>query len=43
MAGGMLFWAISLWFDVGITAGDVVMISALTFRILHGSSGLVLA
>lgn len=43
MAGGMLIWAISLWREAGITAGDVVMISALTFRILHGSRDLALA
>ncbi|RRV10604.1 ABC transporter ATP-binding protein [Pseudomonas sp. v388] len=43
MAGGMLCWAIMLWRDAGITAGDVVMISALTFRILHGSRDLALA
>jgi ATP-binding cassette subfamily B protein len=43
MAGGMLIWAISLWRESSITAGDVVMISALTFRILHGSRDLALA
>lgn len=43
MAGGMLIWAISLWREAGITTGDVVMISALTFRILHGSRDLALA
>lgn len=43
MAGGMLIWAIDLWRAGGITAGDVVMISALTFRILHGSRDLALA
>jgi ATP-binding cassette subfamily B protein len=43
MAGGMLGWAIMLWRDSAVTAGDVVMISALTFRILHGSRDLALA
>lgn len=43
MAGGMLCWAILLWRDSAVTAGDVVMISALTFRILHGSRDLALA
>ncbi|KTT11149.1 ABC transporter [Pseudomonas oryzihabitans] len=43
MAGGMLAWAIALWTRGGITAGDVVMVSALTFRILHGSRDLALA
>lgn len=43
MAGGMLGWAIMLWRDGAVTAGDVVMISALTFRILHGSRDLALA
>src|SRR4051812_15662893 len=37
VAGGMLFWAIRLWESGGITPGDVVVISALTFRVLHGS------
>ena len=43
MAGGMLVWAISLWLDGQVTAGDVVLVSALTFRILHGSRDLALA
>ena len=43
MAGGMLGWAIVLWRDSAITAGDVVLVSALTFRILHGSRDLALA
>ena len=43
MAGGMLGWAIQLWLDSQVTAGDVVMVSALTFRILHGSRDLALA
>ena len=43
MAGGMLIWAITLWFGGEVTAGDVVLVSALTFRILHGSRDLALA
>lgn len=43
MAGAMLGWAISLWLKGHITPGDVVMVSALTFRILHGSRDLALA
>ncbi|MDY0934763.1 ABC transporter ATP-binding protein [Pseudomonas viridiflava] len=43
MAGGMLGWAILLWRADAVTAGDVVLVSALTFRILHGSRDLALA
>ena len=43
MAGGMLLWAITLWRAGSITTGDVVIVSALTFRILHGSRDLALA
>lgn len=43
MAGGMLIWAIKLWIGGEVTAGDVVLVSALTFRILHGSRDLALA
>lgn len=43
MAGGMLIWAINLWVAGTVTAGDVVLVSALTFRILHGSRDLALA
>ncbi|MBU2013940.1 MAG: ABC transporter ATP-binding protein/permease [Gammaproteobacteria bacterium] len=43
MAGGMLIWAIQLWIGGSVTAGDVVLVSALTFRILHGSRDLALA
>ncbi|WP_434648086.1 ABC transporter ATP-binding protein [Pseudomonas sp. D1-2] len=43
MAGGMLGWSILLWQDGQITPGDVVMVSALSFRILHGSRDLALA
>jgi ATP-binding cassette subfamily B protein len=43
MAGGMLTWAIRSWQLGAISAGDVVLVSALTFRILHGSRDLALA
>jgi ATP-binding cassette subfamily B protein len=43
MAGGMLTWAIMLWREGAVTTGDVVIVSALTFRILHGSRDLALA
>ncbi|CAN5327395.1 ABC transporter ATP-binding protein [soil metagenome] len=43
MAGSMLAWAIHLWRLERITPGDVVVISAVTFRILHGSRDLALA
>lgn len=43
MAGGMLVWAIRSWIGGAVTAGDVVLVSALTFRILHGSRDLALA
>ncbi len=43
MAGGMLGWAIHSWQTGGATPGDVVVISALTFRILHGSRDFALA
>lgn len=42
MAGGMLIWAISMWRAGMVSAGDVMLISALTFRILPGSRDLVL-
>ncbi|MCW2037558.1 ABC transporter ATP-binding protein [Xanthomonas campestris] len=42
MAGGMLIWAISAWRGGAVSAGDVVLVSALTFRILHGSRDLAL-
>ena len=37
MAGAVFGWAVSLWSVRLLTPGDVVVISALTFRILHGS------
>jgi ATP-binding cassette subfamily B protein len=43
MAGGMLVWAVVLWTEGRITPGDVVLVSALTFRILHGSRDLAFA
>nr|WP_280177095.1 ABC transporter ATP-binding protein [Pseudomonas duriflava] len=43
MAGSMLIWAILLWRQGSVTPGDVVVVSALTFRILHGSRDLALA
>lgn len=43
MAAAMLAWAVLLWSDGQITAGDVVLVSALTFRILHGSRDMALA
>jgi ATP-binding cassette, subfamily B, bacterial len=43
MAGGMLVWAVHLWSVGQITPGDVVVVSALTFRILHGSRDLAFA
>jgi ATP-binding cassette subfamily B protein len=42
MAGGMLAWAVRAWQVESITPGDVVLVSALTFRILHGSRDLAL-
>jgi ATP-binding cassette subfamily B protein len=42
-AGAMLYWAISLWTAGELTPGDVVVISALTFRVLHGARDLALA
>ncbi|WP_106475958.1 ABC transporter ATP-binding protein [Phytohalomonas tamaricis] len=43
MAGSMLLWALWRWTEGSITSGDVVVVSALTFRILHGSRDLALA
>ena len=43
MAGSMLAWAIEAWRQGVGTPGDVVVVSALTFRILHGSRDLALA
>ena len=43
MAGAMLIWAVEAWRAGLNNAGDVVLISALTFRILHGSRELALS
>ena len=43
MSGGMLVWAVSAWRNGQSEAGSVVLISALTFRILHGSRDLALS
>jgi ATP-binding cassette subfamily B protein len=43
MAGSMLTWAVYKWINGQGTPGDAVMVSALTFRILHGSRDLTLA
>jgi len=43
MAGAMLIWAVEAWRAGSSMAGDVVLISALTFRILHGSRDLALS
>lgn len=43
LAGAMLVWVVSLWQRGSVTPGDVVMVSALTFRILHGSRDLAFA
>ncbi|WP_207478683.1 ABC transporter ATP-binding protein [Arenibaculum pallidiluteum] len=43
MATGMLIWAVTLWSRGTITPGDVVVVSTLTFRILHGSRDLAFA
>lgn len=42
-ASSMLAWSIYLWTIETITPGEVVMLSALTFRILFGSRDLALA
>ncbi|MBV9862345.1 MAG: ABC transporter ATP-binding protein [Alphaproteobacteria bacterium] len=43
MGGSMLAWAVYLWYRGEITAGSVLVISAMTFRILHGSRELALS
>ena len=43
MSAGMLSWALTLWSGHEITAGSVVVISSLTFRILNGSRDMALA
>nr|WP_286197533.1 ABC transporter ATP-binding protein [Variovorax boronicumulans] len=43
MAGGMLAWVVQSWRTGDAMPGDVVVVSALTFRILHGSRDLALS
>jgi ATP-binding cassette subfamily B protein len=43
MAAAMLLWSVYSWSRHLMTPGDVVVISALTFRILHGSRDVALA
>jgi ATP-binding cassette subfamily B protein len=43
MAAAMLLWAVFSWRRAAVTPGDVVVISGLTFRILHGSREMALA
>ncbi|GLK80518.1 ABC transporter ATP-binding protein [Methylopila turkensis] len=43
MAGSMMMWAVSLWSRGSVTTGDVVVVSTLVFRILHGSRDLAMA
>jgi ATP-binding cassette subfamily B protein len=42
-AGIVLSWAILLWSSGRITPGDVVVVSTLTFRVMHGSRDLAIA
>jgi ATP-binding cassette subfamily B protein len=43
LSGSMLVWTLHAWQRGGISAGDVVLVSALTFRILHGARDLALS
>ena len=43
LVGATLIWAIGRWSSGAITTGDVVVISTMTFRILHGSRDLAMA
>ncbi|MDR6821064.1 ATP-binding cassette subfamily B protein [Neorhizobium sp. 2083] len=43
MAGAMLVWALMLWSRSEISPGEVVVVSALTFRILHGSRDMAMS
>jgi ATP-binding cassette subfamily B protein len=43
MAVAMLFWSLHLWIFHAISPGAVVVVSALTFRILHGARDFALA
>ncbi|WP_010162912.1 ABC transporter ATP-binding protein [Sphingomonas sp. PAMC 26617] len=43
LVGGTLVWAIGRWSMGAISTGDVVIISTMTFRLLHGSRDLAMA
>jgi ATP-binding cassette subfamily B protein len=43
MTGSMLTWAVYLWTVGRVSPGEVVLVSTLTFRVLHGSRDLALA
>lgn len=43
MTVGMLGWAVTLWTRGQVTPGEVVVVSTLTFRILHGSRDMALS
>ncbi len=43
LVAGTLLWSIRYWSSGAITAGDVVVISAMTFRMLNGSRDLAMA
>ena len=43
LVGGTLVWAVNRWSAGAISTGDVVVISAMTFRTLHGSRDLAMA
>jgi ATP-binding cassette subfamily B protein len=43
LVGGTLLWAIGSWSAGAITVGDVVVISAMTFRMLNGSRDMAMA
>ncbi len=43
LVGAALVWAVERWIAGGITAGDVVVVSAMTFRMLNGSRDLAMA
>jgi ATP-binding cassette subfamily B protein len=43
LSGSMLVWTLHAWQVGSLSAGDVVLVSALTFRILHGARDLALS
>lgn len=43
LSASMLAWTLHAWQAGAISAGDVVLVSALTFRILHGARDLALS